>query len=85
MSRPRIYPVDASATVRVTASLKALKQQGGARKTFRLKPDANRALAELVELMGSNTETEAVEMAIIAARDALVAPAQHLAMRMKRA
>ncbi|MEQ1597475.1 MAG: hypothetical protein ABL985_20530 [Casimicrobium sp.] len=73
MPRERIHPEGTDATYRVQESLKALVQQGGARKTFRLKPDANKALAQLVKLLGANTETQAVEAAITAMRDSLQA------------
>ena len=73
MPRERIHPEGTDATYRVQESLKALVQQGGARKTFRLKPDANKALAQLVKLLGASTETQAVEAAITAMRDSLQA------------
>jgi len=73
MARERIHPEGTDATYRVQESLKALVQQGGARKTFRLKPDANKALQQLVKLLQVNTETEAVETAILALRDELKA------------
>ena len=73
MARERIHPEGTDATYRVQESLKALVQQGGARKTFRLKPDANKALQQLVKLLQVNTETEAVETAIMALRDKLKA------------
>ncbi len=73
MARERIHPQGTDATYRVQESLKALVQQGGARKTFRLKPDANKALQQLVKLLAVNTETEAVEAALIALRDELKA------------
>jgi len=71
MARERIHPEGTDATYRVQESLKALVQQGGARKTFRLKPDANKALQQLVRLLRVNTETEAVEAALIFLRDDL--------------
>ena len=73
MPRERIHPEGPDATYRVQESLKALVQQGGARKTFRLKPDANKALFQLVKLLGASTETQAVEAAIMAMRDSLQA------------
>ncbi|MBP6529890.1 MAG: hypothetical protein KA260_07190 [Burkholderiales bacterium] len=73
MPRERIHPEGTDATYRVQESLKALVQQGGARKTFRLKPDANKALFQLVKLLGASTETQAVEAAIMAMRDSLQA------------
>jgi hypothetical protein len=69
MSRERIHPEGTDATYRVQESLKALVQLGGARKTFRLKPDANKALQQLVKMLDVSTETEAVETAIVALRD----------------
>lgn len=75
MPRERIHPEGTDATYRVQESLKALVQQGGARKTFRLKPDANKALTQLVKLLGASTETQAVEAAITAMRDSLQADA----------
>ncbi len=71
MPRERIHPAGADATYRVQASLKQLVEQGGARKTFRLKPEANKALKQLSRLLDVSTETEAVEMAIICLRDQL--------------
>ena len=75
MSRERIHPEGTDATYRVQESLKALVQLGGARKTFRLKPDANKALQQLVTMLDVSTETEAVETAIVALRDQLHADA----------
>ena len=75
MSRERIHPEGTDATYRVQESLKALVQLGGARKTFRLKPDANKALQQLVKMLGVNTETEVVETALVALRDQLRADA----------
>ena len=69
MPRERIHPEGTDATYRVQESLKALVQLGGARKTFRLKSDANKALQQLVKMLDAATETEAVESAIIAMRD----------------
>lgn len=65
MPRQRIFPEGTTAAERVEASLKILKANGGARKTFRLKPEANAALAKLQRLIDAKTETEAVEVAII--------------------
>ncbi len=75
MSRERIHPEGTDATYRVQESLKVLVQLGGARKTFRLKPNANKALQQLVKMLGTSTETEAVETAIVALRDRLRADA----------
>ena len=85
MSRERIHPEGTDATYRVQESLKALVQQGGARKTFRLKPDANRALKQLQKLLDVNTETEAVESAIIAMRDEMQSVAVAKKQRQLRA
>jgi hypothetical protein len=71
MPRQRIFPVGTTASVRVEASLKALVERGGARKTFRLKPEANKALQQLQRLLDTKTETEAVEIAILTMRDSL--------------
>jgi hypothetical protein len=65
MPRQRVFPQGTTASERVEASLKNLRAQGGARKTFRLKPEANAALAKLQRLIDAKTETEAVEVAII--------------------
>lgn len=54
-------------------SLKALVRDGGARKTFRLKPEANKALQQLVRLLDADTETQAVETAIMTLRDEMEA------------
>ena len=75
MPRERIHPEGTDATYRVQESLKALVQLGGARKTFRLKPDANKALQQLVKMLGATTETGAVETAITSLRDKLRADA----------
>ncbi|MBL8310446.1 MAG: hypothetical protein JNL19_08495 [Burkholderiales bacterium] len=84
MARERIHPEGTDATYRVQESLKALIQQGGARKTFRLKPDANKALQQLVKLLQVNTETEAVEKAILAMRDELKATRASLVAKKQR-
>ena len=84
MARERIHPEGTDATYRVQESLKALVQSGGARKTFRLKPEANKALKELVALSGSTTETEAVEFAIMALREQLYSDAVAKKQRLLR-
>lgn len=62
MPRPRKFPIGTTATQRVNASLAALKAAGGARKTFRLSPDANRALQLLMKATDAPaTETELIE------------------------
>ena len=85
MARERIHPEGTDATYRVQESLKALVQQGGARKTFRLKPEANKALRQLVRLLDADTETQAVETAIMALRDELEATAVAKKQRQIRA
>ncbi|TAG45382.1 MAG: hypothetical protein EAZ30_15875 [Betaproteobacteria bacterium] len=71
MSRQRVFPIGTTATERVEASLKALVERGGARKTFRLKPEANAALKQLQRMLDAKTETEAVELAILTMRDSM--------------
>ena len=85
MARERIHPEGTDATYRVQESLKALVQQGGARKTFRLKPEANKALRRLVRLLDADTETQAVETAIMALRDEMEAAAVAKKQRQIRA
>jgi hypothetical protein len=84
MPRERIHPQGADATYRVQASLKQLVDQGGARKTFRLKPEANKALKQLARLLDVPTETEAVETAIICLRDQLQADVVAKTQRAKK-
>jgi hypothetical protein len=69
--RPRKHPEGTTATERVTMSLAALKEAGGARKTFRLGPAAMQALQALKRSRRKATETEIVEAALIAAADQL--------------
>ena len=85
MSRERIHPEGTDATYRVQESLKALVKQGGARKTFRLKPEANKALHQLVRLLDADTETQAVEAAIMSLRDEMDAAAVAKKQRQLRA
>jgi hypothetical protein len=69
MPRPRKHPIGTTATQRVNASLAALKAAGGARKTWRLSPEANRALQYLIEAAGTAiTETEIIERLLIMAQ-----------------
>ncbi len=65
MGRPRIYPEGTSATQRVNASVAALKARGGARKTFRLSPEAVQALGEIQARTGEATETAVVERLLL--------------------
>jgi len=53
--------------MRVAASTAALKAAGGARKTFRLSPDAKNALDALVSRSPHATETEIIERLLLAA------------------
>ena len=69
--RPRKHPEGTTASDRVTMSTQALQEAGGARKTFRLSPDAMQALKALKKARRKATETEIVEAALIAAADQL--------------
>lgn len=59
----------ANGTKRAEASLKALVQAGGARKTYRFKPDAFQALQEVVRARRDAdprlTETEVLEQLLL--------------------
>jgi hypothetical protein len=44
MARPRKHPIGTTASERVAISTANLKSAGGARKTFRLSPEAHHAL-----------------------------------------
>jgi hypothetical protein len=48
MVRRRFHPEGTTATERVAASTAALVEAGGARKTFRLSPEANAAMSFLM-------------------------------------
>ena len=85
MPRERIHPLGTDATYRVQESLKALVRDGGARKTVRLKPEANKALQQLVRLLDADTETQAVETAIMTLRDEMEATAVAKKQRQLRA
>jgi hypothetical protein len=64
--RPRKYPQGTTATQRVAISTAALKASGGARKTFRLSPEACQALQSLVKSSDSpTTETEIIERLLV--------------------
>ena len=69
--RPRKHPEGTTAAERVAISTQALQEAGGARKTFRLSPDAMQALKALKKARRKATETEIVEAALIAAADQL--------------
>lgn len=65
MPRARKYPRGTTAAERVNASVRALKRRGGARKTWRLSPDAHRALKLIVRLTRVDTETAVVERLLL--------------------
>lgn len=68
MGRPRKFPEEATASDRVAASTAALVAAGGARKTFRLSPEAHRALLRLMqEKDAPPTETALIERLLLAA------------------
>lgn len=67
MGRRRIHPVGTTASERVALSTAALKDAGGARKTFRLKPRAHEALQAVMAQPGApGTETELIESLLLA-------------------
>lgn len=65
MARPRIHPIGTSATTRVNASVAALKERGGARKTWRLSPDATEALRIIQRITDAKTETAVIERLLL--------------------
>ncbi|HEX5514321.1 MAG TPA: hypothetical protein VFY81_07990 [Gammaproteobacteria bacterium] len=65
MGRPRKHPLGTTATERVNASVAALKARGGARKTWRLSPEAAQALRVLLERSGGSTETAIIERLLL--------------------
>ena len=65
MGRARIHPVGTTATGRVNASVVKLKQAGGARKTWRLSPEAHSALRTIVTATHAATETEIIEWLLL--------------------
>lgn len=66
MSRARKYPHGTTATQRVAASTEALRQAGGARKTWRLSPAALAALTYLMTLPDApSTETALIERLLV--------------------
>lgn len=65
--RPRKHPHGTTATVRVAVSTAALVDAGGARKTFRLSPEAHDVLKMLMRLAGApTTETAVIEQLLLA-------------------
>ncbi len=70
MGRPRIHSEGTTASQRVAASTAALVGAGGARKTFRLSPDAHEALQMLMLLSNApRTETELIERLLLSEKD----------------
>jgi hypothetical protein len=67
MGRHRKFPLGATATDRANASLKALVEAGGARRTFRLSKEANNALKALAKSLNAPNETSALEFALLLA------------------
>jgi hypothetical protein len=68
MGRKRVYPEGSPARVRVAASTAALVNAGGARKTFRLSPEANAALKFLMRGKSAPpNETALIEQLLLAA------------------
>jgi len=68
MGRPRKFPEEATASDRVAASTAALVAAGGARKTFRLSPEARAALLQLMqEKDAPATETALIERLLLTA------------------
>ena len=65
MGRPRKHPVGTTATERVNASVDKLKLSGGARKTWRLSPEAHSALRVLMEATHAATETDIIERLLL--------------------
>ena len=71
--RPRVYPVNETATERVNRSVKQLLEKGGARRTFRLSPEANVALNEIRKLLGKNDDTAVINESLIRTHKAILA------------
>jgi hypothetical protein len=67
MVRPRVHPEGTTATQRVAVSTARLREAGGARKTFRLSPEAYRALKYLMRREQPESETALVEHLLIEA------------------
>ncbi|MBC8737199.1 hypothetical protein F6X40_10300 [Paraburkholderia sp. UCT31] len=66
MGRPAIHGTPRTASQRVKDSVSALRQAGGARKTFRLSPQGVQALTRIRAAHGLRTETEVIEMLLSA-------------------
>jgi hypothetical protein len=68
MGRPRKFPEGATASDRVAASTAALVAAGGARKTFRLSPEAHAAMRRLMDERDAPvTETALIERLLLQA------------------
>jgi hypothetical protein len=67
MGRKRIHPEGTTATDRADLSLKELVREGGARRTFRLSKEANAALKSLSKSLQSDSDTAALEYALLMA------------------
>ncbi len=65
MGRKRIHPEGTTATDRAQLSLKELVKEGGARRTFRLSKEANAALKSLSKSLQSESDTAALEYALL--------------------
>jgi hypothetical protein len=65
MGRPRKYPEGTSTTERVNASVAALKRRGGARKTWRLSPQAAEALTIIMRASSAKTETTVINRLLL--------------------
>jgi hypothetical protein len=63
--RPRIYEPGETATERVNRSLRNLVHSGGARRTFRLSPEANEALKLLRIDTGKTNDTAVIDEMLI--------------------
>jgi hypothetical protein len=65
MGRKRIHPEGTTATDRAELSLKELVKDGGARRTFRLSKEANAALKTIAKHLQSDSDTAALEYALL--------------------
>ena len=70
MGRKRIHALGTTASQRVAASTAALIAAGGARKTFRLSPNAHEAMQIIMRLPNApRTETELIERLLLAEKE----------------
>ena len=79
MARPRRFPEGTTASARVAASVAALVEAGGARRTFRLSPEANTALETLLKQPGAPASATALVERLL-----LTAAAKHARQTSKR-